>query len=77
MRHQSQNLGTFPGSLAALFVTPSSMVGFIRSPIVITSMPEYVALFKTAFPNDKYPVTYDNMALAIGAFERGLVTPSR
>ena len=44
---------------------------------VITSMPEYVALFKTAFPNDKYPVTYDNMALAIGAFERGLVTPSR
>ncbi len=44
---------------------------------VITSMPEYVALFKTAFPNDKDPVTYDNMALAIGAFERGLVTPSR
>ncbi len=44
---------------------------------VITSMPEYIALFKTAFPNDKDPVTYDNMALAIGAFERGLVTPSR
>ena len=44
---------------------------------MITSMPEYVVLFKTAFPNDKDPVTYDNMALAIGAFERGLVTPSR
>ena len=43
---------------------------------VIKSMPEYVALFQTAFPNDKDPVTYDNMALAIGAFERGLVTPS-
>ena len=44
---------------------------------VITSMPEYVALFQTAFPKDKDPITYNNMALAIGAFERGLVTPSR
>ncbi len=43
---------------------------------VIKSMPEYVALFQAAFPNDKDPVTYDNMALAIGVFERGLVTPS-
>jgi cytochrome c peroxidase len=44
---------------------------------VIASMPEYVALFQTAFPKDKDPITYNNMALAIGAFERGLVTPSR
>lgn len=44
---------------------------------VIQSMPEYVALFKAAFPNDEDPITYNNMALAIGAFERGLVTPSR
>ena len=44
---------------------------------VLKSMPEYVALFGEAFPGDKDPVTYDNMALAIGAFERGLVTPSR
>ena len=44
---------------------------------VIKSMPEYVALFQIAFLNDKEPVTYNNMALAIGAFERGLVTPSR
>ena len=43
---------------------------------VIKSMPEYVALFQKAFPNDLDPVSYDNMALAIGAFERGLVTPS-
>lgn len=43
---------------------------------VIKSMPEYVALFEAAFPKDKDPITYDNMALAIGAFERGLVTPS-
>ncbi|HKU20482.1 MAG TPA: cytochrome c peroxidase [Terriglobales bacterium] len=44
---------------------------------VIQSMPEYVALFKSAFPEEKDPITYNNMALAIGAFERGLVTPSR
>ena len=44
---------------------------------VIKSMPEYVAIFQTAFPKDDDPITYDNMALAIGAFERGLVTPSR
>jgi cytochrome c peroxidase len=44
---------------------------------VIKSMPDYVALFQIAFPKDKDPITYNNMALAIGAFERGLVTPSR
>ena len=44
---------------------------------VIKSMPEYSALFQTAFPKETDPVTYNNMALAIGAFERGLVTPSR
>ena len=44
---------------------------------VLESMPEYVDLFKKAFPNDKKPVTYDNMATAIGAFERKLMTPSR
>ena len=44
---------------------------------VLKSMPEYVALFQASFPDAKDPVTYNNMALAIGAFERGLVTPSR
>ncbi|HZQ94392.1 MAG TPA: cytochrome c peroxidase [Candidatus Sulfotelmatobacter sp.] len=44
---------------------------------VIQSMPEYVALFQAAFPQDTDPITYNNMALAIGAFERGLVTPSK
>lgn len=43
----------------------------------LESMPEYVALFRQAFPKEKAPVTFNNMALAIGAFERGLVTPSR
>jgi cytochrome c peroxidase len=44
---------------------------------VLKSMPDYVAAFKKAFPEDKDPVTYDNMAKAIGAFERKLVTPAR
>jgi cytochrome c peroxidase len=43
----------------------------------LKSMPEYVALFAKAFPGEKEPITYDNMARAIGAFERKLVTPSR
>ena len=44
---------------------------------VLKSMPEYVDLFKRAFPEDKDPVNYGNMARAIGVFERKLVTPSR
>lgn len=44
---------------------------------VLASMPEYVALFRQAFPKDKDPISFNNMALAIAAFERGLVTPSR
>jgi cytochrome c peroxidase len=37
----------------------------------------YVELFKKAFPADNNPVTVDNFAKAVGAFERTLVTPSR
>lgn len=44
---------------------------------VLKSMPEYVQAFKAAFPTERDPVTFDNMAKAIGAFERKLITPSR
>ena len=44
---------------------------------VLQSMPEYVVLFEQAFPNEKEPINFNNMAQAIGAFERGLVTPAR
>ncbi len=40
-------------------------------------IPGYVELFKEAFPGEAKPVSFQNMALAIGVFERGLVTPSR
>jgi cytochrome c peroxidase len=44
---------------------------------VLKSMPEYVDAFKKAFPEDKDPITLNNMARAIAVFERKLVTPSR
>lgn len=43
----------------------------------LASMPGYVDAFKKAFPGDANPVTLDNAAKAIGAFERKLLTPSR
>lgn len=42
---------------------------------VLKSMPEYTALFKKAFPGQSDPVTFDNMAEAIEAFEATLITP--
>jgi cytochrome c peroxidase len=43
----------------------------------LKSMPGYVDAFKKAFPDDAEPVTFDNLAKAIGAFERKLVTRSK
>lgn len=43
---------------------------------VIRSIPGYAPLFEKAFPGEKDPIDYDNFARAIGAFERGLLTPS-
>lgn len=39
--------------------------------------PAYVTAFRAAFPGERQPITYDNVGRAIGAFERGLVTPAR
>jgi len=36
---------------------------------------EYVSMFGKAFPNEK--ISYDNLQLAIGAYERKLLTPSK
>jgi cytochrome c peroxidase len=43
--------------------------------VTLKSMPEYVDRFGRAFPNEPDPVTFDNMAKAIEAFEVTLVTP--
>ena len=44
---------------------------------VLASIPGYVDAFSAAFPDDLNPLNYDNMARAIGAFERNLMTPGR
>lgn len=43
----------------------------------LRAIPGYRKMFAQAFPGSAEPVTFDNMALAIAVFERGLVTPSR
>jgi cytochrome c peroxidase len=43
---------------------------------LLSSIPGYAPLFEAAFPGDESPVSFDNAALAIAAFERRLVTPS-
>jgi cytochrome c peroxidase len=42
----------------------------------LNSMPEYVERFGVSFPGEDDPVTFDNMAKAIEAFEVTLVTPN-
>lgn len=44
---------------------------------VLRTIPGYVALFESIFADDADPLNYDNVAQAIGAFERKLVTPDR
>jgi len=50
--------------------TPENVV------LTLKSMPQYVAWFEGAFPGEADPVTFDNMARAIEAFEATLITPA-
>lgn len=50
--------------------TPANVIA------TLNSMPQYVAWFKVAFPDEADPVTFDNFAKAIEAFEATLITPS-
>ncbi|WP_373046792.1 cytochrome-c peroxidase [Vulgatibacter sp.] len=43
----------------------------------LRSIPTYVEAFQKAFPEEKDPISLQNVGVAIGAFERKLVTPSR
>jgi cytochrome c peroxidase len=49
--------------------TPNRVVSTLKS------IPDYVQRFKVAFPEDADPVTFDNVARAIEAFEAKLLTP--
>lgn len=42
----------------------------------LASLPEYVERFTDSFPGEEKPVTFDNMAKAIEAFEATLITPA-
>jgi cytochrome c peroxidase len=47
-------------------------------PVVVEtlkSMPDYVARFRAAFPDEADPVTFDNVARAIEVYEATLITP--
>ena len=50
--------------------TPAQVVATLKS------MPQYVAWFQAAFPGEADPVSFDNMAKAIEAFEATLITPA-
>ncbi len=54
-----------------------AMAGEAEVVSLLESIPGYAPLFRRAFPEDSDPIRYDNLARAIGAFERRLVTPSR
>ena len=43
----------------------------------LRSSQQYRRMFAAAFPGERDPVTADNVGRALGAFERGLVTPGR
>lgn len=42
----------------------------------IKSIKGYLPFFEKAFPNESDPITFDNIARAIAAFERTLITPN-
>ena len=50
--------------------TPDKLLATLKS------MPAYDDWFKLAFPGDPAPVTFDNFAKAIEAFEATLLTPA-
>jgi cytochrome c peroxidase len=43
----------------------------------IDGVPDYRREFATAFADESHPVTIERIGVALGAFERGLVTPAR
>jgi cytochrome c peroxidase len=42
----------------------------------LSKVPDYEKLFRAAFPGDEQPLSYPNIGLALGAFERTLLTSS-
>jgi cytochrome c peroxidase len=68
---EEQAKGPMLNPIEMAMPSPDVVVATLRS------MPEYVAAFRRAYPDSKDPVTYENAANAVGAFERKLLTPAR
>jgi cytochrome c peroxidase len=68
---EEQAKGPVLNPVEMAMASPAAVVATLKA------IPGYRQAFAAAFPNDPDPVTFDNMARAIGAFERKLVTPSR
>lgn len=61
----------------ALLGAPSfGMPSYEAAEARLRAIPGYRSLFEKAFPDESEPVTAGNFALAVGAFERTLVTPA-
>ena len=60
-------------------LNPVEMASASEADVValLNSIPGYQTAFAKAFPGAAEPLSYDNMANAIGAFERNLMTPGR
>ena len=50
--------------------TPDNVVA------TLNSMPQYVEWFEASFPEEAEPVSFDNFAKAIEAYEATLITPA-
>jgi cytochrome c peroxidase len=50
--------------------TPGQVIATLKS------MPQYLEWFEAAFPGEGDPITFDNFAMAIEAFEATLITPA-
>ncbi|WP_426441339.1 cytochrome-c peroxidase [Bradyrhizobium genosp. P] len=66
---KAQAKGPVPASVE-MNATPDHVID------TLNSMSEYGVMFKKAFPSEASPVTFDNFAKAIEAFEATLITPA-
>lgn len=68
---ETQALGPLVNADEMAMPNPKSVEQLLRAD------PSYQAAFHAAFPAEREPISYENVGRAIGAFERGLLTPSR
>lgn len=66
------------GQAMRAFLGSSSFGNASESAVIakVAAIPGYAPLFQEAFPGEQHPITLENMGLAIGAYERTLVTPA-